>query len=324
VSLITRKIDVQLKLNGDQFGGGGDTVTLTGLRCNATIHSFIGGTGGWFSEASIRISGMKNADMAKLSTLGTTANNYNTGTGATNQINILAGDDENGMNLIFGGAITSGNVDYNAMPDVGVDLVCNALTNLQMSPIAASSYKGAMSVASMIEAICHAASPPMAFVNNGVSSKLTNHAVAGSAKAQIQDICLAVGCFHKIVGAAGNQACIIWPAGSQSDDTVIDLGPDTGMVGYPVYSMRGINVISLYNSAIEVGRKIKVTSSIPAPAKNAPLQVPGTLAGQGPLQISGANGTFSVVAVTHNVVSQTPGGAWFTSAELTSLPYNAR
>jgi len=324
MTLLKRRIDVQIKINGDTFDGSNDTIMLSGLRVSALIHTFIGPTGTWADDATLRISGMKNADMAQLSTLGFTANNYNSPSGAMNVISVFAGDDVSGMTLIFGGSITSGNVDYNAMPDVGVDLICNAMTILQFATIAGSSYKGAMSVATMLEAICKAVTPPLAFVNNGVTTKLTNHAVGGSALKQIKDICLAAGCFYKVTGAAGNQTLSIWPSGANVDTQVIDLSSATGMVGYPCYSVRGINISCLYNPNIAVGRQIKVTSSTPAPAKNAPLQVPGTLPGQGPLQISGANGTFPVIAVTHNLASETPNGPWFTSAELTSLPYIAR
>ncbi|MFK2876884.1 baseplate hub protein [Rhodanobacter hydrolyticus] len=322
MSFIRRKIDVQIALNGDTFDGSNNIITLSGLRVNAVIHTFIGGTGGWASDATLRISGMKNADMAKLSTLGFIANNYNGASGQMNSINVFAGDDQAGMTLAFSGAITSGNVNYNAQPDVGVDLVCNALTGLQFQSIAASSYKGSMSVATMLQAICNAAG--MSFVNNGVTAMLSNHAVGGSPLKQIKDICLAAGIFYKIENGPQAMTLTVWPSGSNADDTIIDVGPETGMVGYPQYSVRGINISCLYNPSIAVGRQINVTSSTPAPAANAPLQVPGTLPGQGPLQISGANGTFSVIGVTHELASEIPNGPWFTHSELSSLPYNAR
>jgi len=331
MSLIKRKIDVEIKLNGDTFNGHDNTIRLTGLRCSVTVQSFIGAIGNWASSANIRISGMKNADMAQLSTLGFSAANYNdvgsddagSGPFTLNQINIYAGDDESGMSLIFGGAIVQGEVDYNAMPDVGVDLVCNALTSLQMDPIAASSYRGAADVASMLEGICRTAKHPMTFINNGVDTKLNNHAVGGSGKNQIEDICLAAGCLFTITGPADKKTLTIFPKGGNTDNTIIAMGPSTGLVGYPIYSMRGVNITSIFTPTIQVGRRIKLTSSTPAPAKNAPRQEPGFAAGKGPLQISGANGTFPIIAVTHNLASETPNGPWFTQAELTSLAYNA-
>ena len=324
MAFIKRKIDVELSLNGDTFDGSNNVVRLTGLRVSALIHEFLGGVGNWANDATLRISGMKNADMAHLSTLGFIAANYNSPSGKMNNIKVYAGDDDAGMSLVFSGGITSGNVNYNAQPDVGVDLVCSALADLQFQRVAPSSYKGAMDVATMLQAICDAATPPIGFVNNGVTSKLVNHAVGGSPKHQIEDICLAAGIFSKFTNGTSGRMLTIWPPGANADNTIINVGPDTGMVGYPQYSVHGINISCLFNPRIEVGRQINVTSSTPAPAANAPLQVPGTLPGQGPLHISGANGTFPVIAVTHDLASETPGGPWFTHVEMTSLPYFAR
>jgi hypothetical protein len=211
MAFIKRKIDVELSLNGDTFDGSNNVVRLTGLRISALIHEFLGGVGNWANDATLRISGMKNADMAHLSTLGFIAANYNSPSGKMNNIKVYAGDDDAGMSLVFSGGITSGNVNYNAQPDVGVDLVCSALADLQFQRVAPSSYKGAMDVATMLQAICDAATPPIGFVNNGVTSKLVNHAVGGSPKHQIEDICLAAGIFSKFTNGTSGRMLTIWP-----------------------------------------------------------------------------------------------------------------
>ncbi len=315
MTFIKRKIDIRMALNGDTFDGSNNTINLTGLRCHATIQSFIGSTGVYANTMSLRINGMKNADMAKFSTLG-----FSTGTYTKNLIDVYAGDDVYGMNLAFSGAITYGDINYNAQPDVGVDLVCSALANLQYAPIAASSYKGVMDVASMLQAICAASNPPLAFINNGVTAVLSNHAVGGTAKAQIEDICTAAGISYAVT----NGTLFIWPLDGTKDAVLIEMDSSKGLVGYPRYNFRGLSLTSVFNPHIEVGRQMKVASSTPAPAANAPQQVPGQLAGHGPLQISGANGTFATIAATHDLASETPDGPWFTHVELASNAFNAR
>jgi hypothetical protein len=326
MSFVKRRIDVQITLGSDTFQNGSDTITVSGLRVSALIHSFQGSRGGWGSDAAIRISGMKNADMAKLSTLGYTGNVYrgDSATPIINTVNVYAGDDATGMSLVFAGSVTSGRVNYNAQPQVGLDLVCNALTGMQFQSMAGSSYRGTMSVASMLQAICNAASPALGFVNNGVAAKLSNHAVGGSPLNQIRDICLASGIFWTIKGETGNQTLYIWPPGSNVDSTIIDVGPDTGMIGYPEYIPYGLSVSCLFNPSISMGRQINVTSSTPNPDNNAPQQVPGQLPGTGQLQIAGANGTWNVVGVTHDLASETPNGPWFTHTECSVYPFYAR
>lgn len=298
MSLLERKIDVQLALNGDTFDGSSNTVQLSGLRVQATITTHGGKLGPAVSNLQIRISGMKNADMAKLSTLG-----FNPGTKYENAINVFAGDDKNGMALVFQGAIVYGNVDYNSMPDVGLELVANELAKLQYASIAASSYQGDVTVASVIEGIASAAGKR--FVNNGVTAVLSNPAVAGSANDQIRAIARAANINWRPKG----DTIYIWPRDGSIDDTVIDVGPDTGMVGYPRYQMLGLKVTSIFNPAIEPGRLIKVKSSTPAPSVNNPVLRQG-------FNVPGANGTFNCATVVHNLESQTPGGPWFTEMDL--------
>jgi hypothetical protein len=217
------------------------------------------------------------------------------------------------MSLVFAGQIFAGNVDYNAMPDVGVDLIASATMAAQMSVVAGASYRGTMNVATMLQAIASSTSPPMAFVNAGVNAVLSNHAVGGSSWDQIRDICQAAGISYGVDYQTSPATLIIFPKGGSRDDTVITIDPGTGLVGYPMYSVRGIDVVSEFNPNIAWGRKMKITSSIPKPDPGAPLRADGVA----PV---GANGTFDVVDVVHDLSAQLPGGPWFTRVQLSSVP----
>lgn len=305
MSFIERKIDVRIALNGDTFDGSNDTLLLQGLRVQATIQSTMGGATPFMSNAQLRINGMRESDMAKLSTLGLAAGLYQ-----RNRIEVLAGDDAAGMSMVFNGVINAGSVDYNAMPDVGVDLVASTTLAAQMSVVAGTSYKGVMNVATMLQAIASNASPPMSFINAGVTATLSNHAVGGSTWDQIKDICNAAGISYGI--AHSPETLIIFPKGGSRDDTVISIDPSTGLVGYPMYSVRGIDIVSEFNPNIVWGRKLKVTSSTPKPGPGAPIRQIG------PAPI-GASGTFDVIDVVHDLSAQIPGGPWFTRAQLSSV-----
>ncbi len=302
MSFIERKIDVQIQLNGDTFDGSNDTLLLQGLRCQATVQSTVGGSTPFQSQAQVRILGMRGDDMAKLSTLGLVQGLYQ-----RNLIAISAGDDDAGMAQIFSGQIFSGRVGYNNMPDVGVELVASATLAPQMSIVAGTSYKGSMDVATMLQAICSNSQPPMGFQNFGVKAALSNHAVGGSTWDQIKDICVASGIGWGIV----DNTLMIYPKLGSRGDAVITLDANSGLVGYPEYSIRGIDVVSVFNPAIQFGRQMNITSAIPAPGSGAPLRADGT-------HPIGASGTFQIVDVVHDLAAQTPGGPWFTHAQLSS------
>lgn len=305
-SFVERKINVQIALDGDTFEGSSNVIDLSGLRVQATIQSYSGSIGSFASQMQMRISGMKNADMAKLSTLG-----FSSATYTKNFIKVAAGDDVNGMAYVFSGGIVCGNVDYNSMPDVGIEIVASALANFQYNPIAANSWKGDQNVAAMLQSI--ALSAGMKFQDGGVTAVLSNHAVGGTATEQIEDICTASGTQHQIKDGTLS----IWPASSYQRSVIaLDVGPDTGMVGYPRYIMSGIEVTSLFLPTAEVGQQINVKSSTPAPAANAPHPFGGAPAG--------ANGSFYCFGVTHDLASQTLGGPWFTTLQLSDFPNQPR
>jgi len=144
MSFIERKIDIRMVLDGDTFDGSNNTVLLQGLRCQASILSYQGGQTPAGSQLQMRIYGMRGEDMAKLSTLG-----FSAGTYVKNYIEVSAGDDASGMSEVFSGNIASCLVDYNAMPDVGVDLLAFDGYTQQFAPVAGISYRGAMDVATI-------------------------------------------------------------------------------------------------------------------------------------------------------------------------------
>lgn len=311
MTFIERKIDVRIALNGNTFDGSNDTLLLQGLRCQATVENYSGGLGSFGSIMQLRVNGMRGDDMAKLSTMG-----FSSGTGyKMNAIELFAGDDASGMALIFSGAIYAGSVDYNAMPDVGVDFVAHAVFNEKMTAVAASSYKGDMDVAVMLQGLAHAAG--WAFENAGVTAKLSNHACGGSIVDQIEDICLAAGIHHD-VKAGPTKTLVIWPAGGARDNTVITLSPDTGLVGYPEYAMNSVMVTSVFNPNIEFGRRVQVVSSVPNFSAKSQREFGGRK------EPPGEGESFYCWNVTHSLSSQIPDGPWFTRAQLGDDKFSAR
>lgn len=301
MTFVARNITVQLQLNGDTFDEGGDSLQLQNMRCRATIQSTVGGLTPFAGQMQLQIWGMTASDMAKLSTLGLSTGTYN-----TNTIVVLAGDNINGMTQVFSGSIYSAFVDYNAMPDVLVEITAFASLPLQLPKIAGTSAEGSVSVATLLQGICAACTPPLTFVNKGVTASLANHAVGNSAAHQIADICQAVPCNYKIV----NGALTIWPYGSTVDDVTVTTGADNGMVGYPMYSAQGVDVVMEFNPQVQIGRQLTVKTSVPKPGASNP-------------PITGLPGTFYIWEVTHDLSAELPDGPWFTRARVGSIPTSA-
>ncbi len=307
MSFLRRRIRVQIQLIGDTFDGGADSLELEGLRARATVQATVGGATSFQGQAQIRLNGMRGEDMAKLSTLGLTAGLYQ-----KNLITILAGDDVAGMSQIFSGSIYAAYVDYNSMPDVGVEISAAQTAQIQQAPIAASSYKGALAVATMLQGI--AANAGLSFVNAGVTAVLSNHAVGGSASAQISDICQAANVSYDI----RDNTLTIWPAGGMRDDEIIEVSAQQGMIGYPMYTAQGIDVVTEFNPNVVLGRRMSVITSIPAPTRTDGVANPAGV------PVIGANGTFYIFDVSHEISSETPGGPWQTRARLGTVNTQAR
>jgi len=95
-----------------------------------------------------------------------------------------------------------------------------------------------------------------------------------------------------------NETVIIFPNNGFRDDRIVDVSPETGMVGYPSYWEAGFNVKCEFNPDLLNGRQVKLTSSIPK-----------------------ANGILPVQVSTHELSTLTPDGAWFTTIKLCPPPY---
>lgn len=308
MSFIERKIDIQIQLNGDTFDGSNSTLSLSGLRVTASIQTYSGSQSTFASNVQLRICGMRQSDMDKLSTLGYEATKFR-----QNTIQILAGDDQSGMSIVFTGGITGCYVDYNAQPDVGVEIIAYAGAQQQYQPIAGSSYKGVMDVATMIQGIT--AQMGLRFINNGVTSKLSNHAVGGTGMVQIWDIVKAAGIFAN--QSLDGSTITIWPPGGSIDDTTIMISSQTGMVGYPMYANQGIEVVTLFNPTLQVGRWIQVDTSINNLNSTTQLKYGGQNAPQG------ENGRYYIWTIAHDISSQVANGPWFSRISAGTLETNA-
>ena len=283
----------------DTFDNGANTLNLDFLRSVASIQSVIGGDTAFGGRALLQLWGMKPADMAQLSTLGFDQAKIN-----KNKVTVFAYDlDDQGKKSneieVFSGGIFVAHINYNAMPDVSLELECYASIGQQIQMVPGTSVQGSGDVATMLQGICAACDPPVTFVNNGVSAQLANPAHAGSPAQQIADICTASGIAYTLQG----ETLTIWNKDQNIDGVIVITGPDNGMVGYPEYTQIGIDVTMEFNPEVQLGRQLQILQA----SSGNPPPVPGV------------PGTFYINIVEHELSSELPGGPWFTHASVSNI-----
>lgn len=283
------------------FENGATSLNLDGFRSVASIQTVQGGLSPFVGRALIQLWGMKAADMAKLSTLGMDIARIN-----KNALWVFAYDEGNSANAVqvFAGTIHTARLNYNAMPDVSLELDCYGAGDQQTQAIPGTSVQGDGDVATMLQGVCAACDPPVTFVNKGISKKLSNPVYAGSPEQQIRSICLDSGTAYTLQGGV----LTIWDGNQNIDGVVIDTGPDSDMVGYPEYNLMGLDVTTEFNPDIQVGRQLSMQKS------SAPNALP----------VPGIPGKYFIRMVEHELSSEMPDGPWFTHAHVTAQGVSAR
>lgn len=284
--MTTRKVlELTVTLGSGTFGEDiGDAVTLSGFRMAADIAAPGGDAMGC---CQLRVYGLRNDLMNKLTTIGP----VNTAIRAKNAIVLSAGEDGGALNTAFQGTILDAWADYNAAPDVAFNIIAYAGLSAAVKPVSPTSYKGSTDVASIVAEIA-TGEMGLAFENNGVDVKIASPYLSGTALAKIRSIAQAAD----ILWAIDRGTLAIWPRDGSRQGSTPTISPDTGMVGYPSLSSKGLTVRMLFNPTIRLGADVEIQSAVQM-----------------------ACGTWRVFNFTHNLSCEMPDGPWFTTVEA----YNA-
>lgn len=278
-----KKLDLTITLGSGTFGETlADTVTLSGFRMTADVKNPGGDSMGMYQG---RVFGLKNATMNQLTTIGT----INRAIKVKNTVLLAAGDDTTGMQSVFQGTIYDAWADYNTSPDVAFNIIAYSGLDAAVTPVAASSYRGATNVATIMAAF--AADMNLTFENNGVAVTLANPYFAGTSLTKVRQCARAANILYTI----DRGVLAIWNKtdGRAAVGTVPLLSPTTGMIGYPALSSKGMTINSLFNYNIQLGRDVTVQSSIPM-----------------------ACGDWRVFNVSHSLSCELQDGPWFTTTDV--------
>lgn len=299
-SFTRKKIRVVFMLASGAFGPNGeDTITLDGYRVAATIENAEFPTA---AIASVRISGLSLSLMNRLSIA-----RFDIVQANPNQIQVYAGDDKNGMPLVFQGGITMAFADYNNAPDVAFMVQAQSALRGNATSCTPTVFRGTVRADVVMETIATKAG--YTFTNRGCNDVLLNPNFFGSPG---QQIALLMQKLPNVVVNINNDQLTIWPRDDPApNDNVPYISKDTGMVGYPSYAEGGITFRCLFNPLIVFNEFVEIESKyLPTGWANAFGASPG-------------NGRWLVMQVRHSLTTETPGAPWFTDVMAQSLGTNA-
>ena len=291
MALVERKINVTFQLGKGTVGETGmDTVKVTGLR---VICNIVNAGGPSMGQATLRISGLSLSLMNQLAyVMKAPTGNIEV---RFNGIVIEAGDDLDGMKIVFQGTIVLSQIDFSNAPEVVLNVVAHAgaYQAVQSTPPYTSSVS--VDAADIMAKLAAASNPPLEFKNYGVSIMIKQPYYGGSIRNQMRT-CAEDNNFCWTIW---NNKLEIWPFGTKttSDNDTIIISPETGLIGYPTNYQYGVNVQMLFNPLLKMGGKVNITSLLPF-----------------------ACGDFLAFGLTHEISSEVPGGPWLTSFH--GIPFN--
>lgn len=254
-------------------------IHLSGLRVQCSINNFSGVT---TCEAQLRILGMTQAHLIDLA-----APNSAFMAQRNIKLEIRAGV-AGAMDLIFSGAIATGQIDLNNQPDSALVIIAQSGLLDNVIPAGSTSYPKTTDHISILSYL--ASKMGLAFIATGTPKILNTPYIYGSYRDQVIRVVDAASVNFMIM----NDTLYVWPRYGLVDSAAIRaqaplISPDTGMVGYPTFSDIGVSVTTLFNSALRPSQTVTIASSMQF-----------------------ANGSWNIYHASHELESQTPNGKWFT------------
>lgn len=267
-------INVSFSLASGNFGGGGNSANITGLRVSAMIEMNGAASSGTMQLA---IFGLPLSTMNQLSTMGTQKTQQ-----GDNQVSVYAGDAQSGMSLVYTGYIYDAYVDAANMPEVCFRLTGSPSGGIHAAkPVDPISKSGPQDVSQMMKTL--AGQMGLKFEDNGVNVKIKNPYYPSSSWNQA--VALAEDANIHLVVERGTLA--IAPIGKPRQGNVI-ISPSTGMVGYPAFLEAKVLVKALFQPSVSILSTMTIQSDL-----------------------TPANGDWMIIQIVYELESKMPHGRWF-------------
>jgi hypothetical protein len=278
-----KKINVSFSIGAGQTGeklGGSSVTALTGHRISCKI---VKAGSDNHATATVQIYGMRLEVMVAMARAGpqpqTMQNNF---------VTIEAGDDTNGMNVVFTGNITYAWPDLTNAPQAMFRLEAMESALDEAKPAEPTSFKGPVPFEQCANAICQKIG--RTFESNGVDKILNNPYFYGSGFMQFRQLAAMAR-----VGwtSEDNQTIAAWPIDGSRQGGDYEISKANGMVTDPIGTQTGIIVKTLYKRPLKFGTNINVQSILG----------------------DAANGKWAIQRLEYSLESQMPHGEWFVTIE---------
>ncbi|MDE2599363.1 MAG: hypothetical protein KGL40_07040 [Rhodocyclaceae bacterium] len=287
MSFTKKKLELTITLGTGPYGEKvGDTVTLSGYRMRASCQTTfsIG-----MDDLHLQIYGLSQEMMTRLTVTGYVQSELR----GANKVLLAAGDDENGMSLIYEGSISEAWADYSGSPDVVFSITAYCGLYVALKPVGATSFRGSTKVSDIMRTLADLAG--LVFEDRGVDVVLSNPYFPGSALDQIRACAEAADILYRITLGK----LIICPRKERKDPNApVLISKETGLVGYPQVSGSGMLLTTEFNPNLTIPGVVEVQSSL------------------GPY----ACGLFDLWNVGYELSSEMPGGPWFSHVRCYRFP----
>lgn len=203
--------------------------------------------------------------------------------------------DGTAKSLVFSGNMITAWPDYSAMPDVSIDIYAQSAYLSTIKPQDSISFPGESDVATVMAKLAHLMG--RAFEGNGVLVKVRDVVLVGSYEEMAYNLAKQAGIN---INFDSYNVLAIWPRNGNRSQYITEIGPNSGLVGYPTYDGSGIQTRVLYNPELVVGGAIDLKTDV-----------------------IGAKGLFYIQSVTHTLDAKVYGGSWFSDIRANRLPSTA-
>ena len=240
-----RDLEVEFTLKSGTFDQqNGNVLRVKNMKCEMSISAFGGVTG---TTMDMSLWGLSLDHMSKL-----TSKAQRFISQEQNLIKIVANGE-----TVFLGTITASRINLNQMPDAPIEITANAVGYERTITCSPTSVQGVTDVASLVQTI--ASKVGLKFVNVDVNLKAQNVHYSGNAIQQIQTIANDYDFYADVdIGTV-----YIYTSQNAIDTVIPFVSPQNGLLGYPIFYDIGINFRCMFSSAIRVGRKVRLETSLP-------------------------------------------------------------
>lgn len=280
-SFTQKRLRVTLIMSGANSvfpGTNSNTLTLENMRMSAKVQA----VARLATQAELRISGMKQADMDALTVA------WANPPVVLDHLVILEADSGNGYVQVFKGTIIEAQPNYKGAPDVSFDLLAVTGYFQKINPAEPRSFPAEAEADVIIGGIV--ADMGLSFEIQGSLGALAEGAYFwGTLWDQLAQACQT---FNADFYVFGDNVLVTEAGKPGSQQPAVVLSRDTGLIGYPCYERSGLLVSAIFDPAFACGTPLEIQSSVPS-----------------------ATGRWYPYSLLHVLESRTPKGQWMSQMQ---------